>query len=100
MKLEFHTGAIEELRRATKYYNSARQGLGVRFTEAVDEALQQFRDNPRAGTPIARGQRRLNLKRFPYSVIVQVSEPQDLAIILAVAHQKRKPGYWRRRLKA
>jgi len=36
------------------------------------------------------------LHRFPFS-IVYLDDPEVLTIV-AVAHAKRKPGYWRRRI--
>jgi hypothetical protein len=33
---------------------------------------------------------------FPYSVIFQ--EKEDIVLIVAVAHAKRRPGYWRGRI--
>ena len=34
---------------------------------------------------------------FPYRVVYFV-QPAELLIVVAVAHAKRKPGYWRDRL--
>lgn len=39
--------------------------------------------------------RRFVLRKFPYSIIYSI-EP-DCVMILAVAHQRREPGYWRER---
>jgi len=41
------------------------------------------------------GTRRIVLKRFPFSVIYRLLEGQ--LQIVAVAHHKRRPGYWRTR---
>jgi hypothetical protein len=35
------------------------------------------------------------VRRFPYAVVYDVLP--DAVIIIAVAHQRRKPGYWIRR---
>lgn len=40
--------------------------------------------------------RRCRLRRFPYSE-VYTQEGAEL-LVLAIAHQHRKPGYWRNRL--
>jgi toxin ParE1/3/4 len=42
------------------------------------------------------GTRRFVLHRFPFSV-VYLDEADELNIV-AVAHNKRKPGYWKARL--
>ncbi len=36
------------------------------------------------------------VERFHYDVIYIVRD--DEVLVVAVAHQRRKPGYWRRRL--
>ena len=41
------------------------------------------------------GVRRCVLKRFPYTVFYEVSE--QTVTVLAVAHQRRRPGYWQAR---
>jgi len=35
------------------------------------------------------------IKRFPYSLIHTIAD--DEIRVLAVAHQSRRPGYWRQR---
>ena len=42
------------------------------------------------------GTRRFVMQRFPFSV-VYLDDP-ELVTIVAVAHSKRKPGYWKDRL--
>jgi hypothetical protein len=36
------------------------------------------------------------LQRFPFSVVYL--DDADLVIIVAVAHRKRRPGYWKERV--
>lgn len=46
--------------------------------------------------PVWRGTtRRFPLRRFPYSIIYQL-KPDEIRVI-ALAHQSRRPGYWRGR---
>jgi toxin ParE1/3/4 len=42
------------------------------------------------------GTRRFVLRRFPFSIIY-LDDPEVRSIV-AVAHSKRKPGYWKVRL--
>jgi hypothetical protein len=37
------------------------------------------------------------MRRFPFSVVYHVVD--DLIRIVAIAHAKRKPGYWRTRMR-
>ena len=75
----------------------AAAGLGARFAIAIDATLLRAQSNARAGTPIVGGRRRLNVKGFPYSLIVEFWALEQTIFIIAVAHQKRRPGYWRAR---
>lgn len=49
-------------------------------------------DSPELGTPGAFRVRRLALRRFPYLLVYEATEAS--LRIVAVAHGKRKPGYW------
>jgi plasmid stabilization system protein ParE len=41
------------------------------------------------------GIRRYHFKHFPYSVLYEVIEQK--VTVLAIAHQRRRPGYWQAR---
>jgi plasmid stabilization system protein ParE len=73
-------------------------GLGDEFFEAVMEAAEYALAHPDRGSPYLFGTRRIVLDRFPYNV-VYVARPTRFGII-AVAHQSRRPGYWRKRLRS
>lgn len=93
--------AAQEAAEAAAWYELQRPGLGAQFEHAVDAALDLLEEEivPLAALPGvagARGARRLILKRFPYDVVV--SEVSDEFVVVAFAHQSRRPGYWRARL--
>lgn len=46
-------------------------------------------------SPIGSGYRKLGLRPFPYTIIYR--QENDTITIVAVMHQKRRPGYWRGR---
>jgi hypothetical protein len=94
--------AAEEAIEAAAWYERERAGLGVEFSDAVDTAIDLLEDEIvpltiMLGAAGARGARRLVLKRFPYDVVVSVL-PEEI-VVVAVAHQSRRPGYWRDRLR-
>ena len=97
MNCEFLPEAEEEFREAARYYESEAPGVGVAFIAEVRKAVRSFVDNPYAAAAIGSGIRRSVLRRFPYNILYAV-EP-DLIVIVAVAHQKRRPTYWRARIK-
>jgi hypothetical protein len=68
----------------------------IDFLFDVDAAIASIADAPHRWTKYLYGTRRPVMQRFPFS-IVYLYDP-DLITIIAVAHAKGKPGYWRRRL--
>jgi plasmid stabilization system protein ParE len=52
-------------------------------------------DNPKLGAIYRGTQRRYLFRRFPYSIIYQTTA--DELRVVAVAHQRRRPGYWAKR---
>lgn len=95
-KVTFHEDAEAEMNEAARYYEERALGLGMSFLGAVEEAVDQVLANPEAYQLVGDEIRHKILRRFPYSVLY-VIEP-DRIRVMAVAHQKRRPGYWRYRL--
>ncbi len=95
--LFFHPEADSEIAEAVQYYEAHKYGLGLDFLEEVERALDQISTNPEASRQIGRRIRRKVLWRFPYNLIYAVYT--DRIRIVACAHQKRRPFYWRKRLK-
>lgn len=91
----FHELAEDELNEAAAYYAQARPGLGDAFVAEVQNAVDALAASPLVGTQIENGVRWWLVRRFPYSVLYRVRD--DHIRILAIAHQKRRPFYWRGR---
>ena len=77
------------------YYENMERGLGERFRIAVEAATMLAAKIPLAGAPWKHGTRRVFPKNFPYSVVYR--SDADGVVIFAIAHFRRKPGYWRGR---
>ncbi len=88
--------AEEEMTEASLFYEVASAGLGAEFFDDVQHVINLLREHPALGRPVGRGLRRALLHRFPFSLIYSIET--DEILIVAVAHQKRRPGYWRNRL--
>ena len=97
MKLRFSDAARRELREATIYLETKEVGLGMRFLGAVDVARKQILEAPHAWHPIGQGLRRCHLKSFQYGLIYRMRG--QLVEIIAVAHDRRSPDYWKARLR-
>jgi hypothetical protein len=72
------------------------RGLGGEFF-AVVATLSLIETNPRIGTTISADDqiRRVLVSRFPYEIVYRL-RPAEI-VIVAIAHLKRRPGYWKNR---
>lgn len=95
MRLFFSAAARDELDKAFQFLEQQQSGLGYRFTADVDEALARILNQPLAWHPLGGNFRRCHLRHFRYGVIYRIRE--ERAEILAIAHDSRRPGYWRNR---
>jgi len=95
VKSRFVKPAEDELAEALDHYNETTSGLGDRFLGEVREAVRLIEEFPYNSPVIDRKVRRKVVFEFPYSLFYIVG-PEEI-VILAVAHQKRRPLYWRRR---
>ena len=86
--------AEAELSAAATWYESRRPGLGVEFVAVIDAALERILDNPDASAVWMRGRpfRRQVVERFPFVIFYSSSE--ESVEVYAVAHARRRPGYW------
>ncbi|HEX8434878.1 type II toxin-antitoxin system RelE/ParE family toxin [Archangium sp.] len=99
-QLTLSVPAREELRAAVSWYEERSPGLGQELLAAARECFRLIREQPGVGSPVpgvaeSVGARRVALKRFPYTV-VYVELGEELRV-LAFAHMRRRPGYWRNR---
>jgi plasmid stabilization system protein ParE len=83
------------MNEAADFMDHESAGLGSEFLEAVERAVEQVRSRPEAAQPIYRNIRRKLVAHFPFSVIYLVRH--ERIRVLAVAHQRRRPHYWRSR---
>ena len=96
MKLLFvHEVAEIEINEASDFYDLESPGLGTVFINEIQENFEKILEFPEASELIRDRVRKKTLIKFPYSLIYSVRK--DEIRILAVAHQKRRPFYWRRR---
>jgi plasmid stabilization system protein ParE len=85
-----------ELAEAALRYDQQAPGRGERFLGAVADAQWLIQTHPEIGVPYFRKTRRWLVRRFPYAIIYRVEV--DRILVVAVAHAKRREGYWVSRL--
>jgi toxin ParE1/3/4 len=94
--LIIHSEAITELDSAIAYYEKRKVGLGLDFLSEVEQYLGKIQQNPNLGALYkASGLRRYVMQRFPF--LIFYTEFEEFIWVVAIAHGKRRPDYWRRR---
>lgn len=92
MRVIFTRLAKQELEDAVHYYNLQYSGLGRRFKEEVRKAALRIAAYPEAWSVDRGDVRKCLLYKFPYKLMYSVEKGHIL--VIAVAHQHRKPEYW------
>jgi toxin ParE1/3/4 len=92
----FHPEAREDFRDAIRWYRTQSTIASVEFRKTVSGAIRDVARSPQLWPKYLHGTRRFVIHRFPFSV-VYLDDPEILTII-ALAHSKRKPGYWKHRV--
>ncbi len=100
MRLRFHPLARVEYVEAIVYLEQRREGYGERFEAEVDAVLDRARHFPRSGAQVPGFPSQMDVRAFPLRVFrytLMVGFEDDSAVVYAVAHQQRRPGYWKDR---
>ncbi|MCP9471695.1 MAG: type II toxin-antitoxin system RelE/ParE family toxin [Nitrospira sp.] len=92
MRVVFTNLAEQELEDAVRYDELEYAGLGGKFKEEVRKAALRMAEYPQAWS-VEHGEiRKCLLHKFPYKLLYSVEH--DHILVIAVAHQHRKPDYW------
>src|SRR6266850_2813521 len=95
--VRLHRLAIREYLLAKQRYAAIEPKLALRFEEEIDRAVARIAAEPLAW-PVALGSFRwVRTRHFPFVLYYHVEDEQHV-LVLAVAHSRRRWGYWRRRL--
>jgi toxin ParE1/3/4 len=93
----FHPDARAEANAAFEYYAARSPTAALKLDDELRAAYNSLQKYPRMYAEYLHGTRRALLGRFPYFVVYR--ELPGKIEILAVAHAKRRPGYWKKRVK-
>jgi plasmid stabilization system protein ParE len=91
-----HPDAEAEIDQAFEWYWARSESAALGFDAELREAFGTLRRSPQICAPFLRDTHRVMLHRYPYFVVFR-ELPRKIQII-AVAHAKRRPGYWSNRL--
>lgn len=92
----FHRLAAREYRSARTWYAQRSAEVAERFRLGVDRAADRIAEAPEALAILVGEYRCVRVSRFPYVLVFRRVDSRS-AMVVAVAHTSRRPGYWRRR---
>jgi plasmid stabilization system protein ParE len=95
--IDIHPRALREAALAHEWYAVRGEQAGARFLDALYQAALKVAESPQNWPSYSRRTRFVKLRRFPYLLVYEASD--DSVLVVAVAHVRRRPRYWRRRLK-
>ncbi len=93
-ELIIHPEAADEARRARLWYKFRSASAARNFARKLEVAIDHILDNPEGWPLIDEPYRRYLMQRFPFGLIYRYDFDSDTVTIFAVAHLKRRPGYW------
>jgi plasmid stabilization system protein ParE len=96
MRHAFHPEAILEFEEAVLFYKQRSRTLGQRFACEIKTTIAKLATTPERWRVVEQDVRRCVVRVFPYAVLYTIES--DYVLIVAIAHGKRRPGYWRHRL--
>ena len=96
MRHEFHPEALLEFEEAVQFYKQRGRKLGQRFAQEIRTTIAKIAAMPDRWRVLEQDVRICRTRVFPYAMLYTIEA--DYILIVAIAHGKRRPGYWRHRL--
>jgi plasmid stabilization system protein ParE len=91
----FHPEAIAEAAATVGWYRERSDAAAAAFLAELDRAVENIAEAPERWPQYLHGTRRFLLHRFPFAVVYRwVGGGVQ---VVAVAHARRRPGYWKGR---
>jgi toxin ParE1/3/4 len=93
--VEFHPEALKEVEAARDWYAERSLVASRVFVSELIHSVEKVIENPEMWPLYQKGIHRYIFQRFPFSLIYRIHH--EKIQIIAVAHAKRRPGYWKDR---
>jgi plasmid stabilization system protein ParE len=97
MTVIFHRLATREFVEARRRYARYSPLTEARFVASVRAAVERIDANPHIGSSFRGPYRWVRTRRYPYLLHYEAIGP-GLVRVYALAHARRRPGYWLRRV--
>ena len=95
--VRFHPAAANEAEAADAWY-AVRSSVAARgFREELQHAVEAVAEAPERWPRHGARARRYVFPRFPFSLVYRLRDGE--VEVIAVAHGKRRPGYWQSRMR-
>jgi plasmid stabilization system protein ParE len=96
LPIDYLAGARRDFDESFDWYAARSTQVAQRFVAAVDAALANVVANPLRFASPDGVHRECPVKKFPFRIVYRLVD--DTVLVVAVAHAKRRPGYWRDRI--
>ncbi|QQR99602.1 MAG: type II toxin-antitoxin system RelE/ParE family toxin [Austwickia sp.] len=85
--------AVADVRAARDHYAEVSAELADAFVEALGRVVERLTAFPRSGTMVEgfSDLRRARMRRFPYGVFYQLSEPAEVRIVRVLHDRQDRP---------
>ncbi len=83
---------------AIRHHEQARAGYGTVFADEYQAAVERLQADPGSFAKVTEDYRSISLRKLPYSLVFRCVSKTGV-VIVAVAHAKRRQGYWQKRLR-
>jgi plasmid stabilization system protein ParE len=94
-RIGFHPAAAAEVEAAGQWDAERSPIAAQAFATEVNACVERVGEAPDRWPRYVRGTRRYLFPHFPFSLVYRVRNGE--IEIVAVAHHRRRPGYWRNR---
>jgi plasmid stabilization system protein ParE len=95
LELRLHPLAADEAQKARNWYRERSPVAAGEFLRELDAAMLAISEAPSRWPRVYEKYRRYLMHKFPFSVVY--IHRSEFAEVLAVAHHRRRPGYWKNR---
>lgn len=96
LAIRFSTIAREEYDDAFEWYAKQSLNAADRFESSISRSLTRIVAAPNRLPSTFAGCRRCPVEQYPFDIIYH--QLSDAIVVIAIAHRKRRPGYWRKRM--
>jgi plasmid stabilization system protein ParE len=95
LTVDFLPGARLDFDESFDWYAEQSREAAARFVDSVDAALHMVATDPQRFIAVDDRHRECPLRRFPFRIVYRILD--NRVLVVAIAHAKRKPGYWKDR---